>query len=275
MINLKDRVIPLKIIELTSKASVEIEALIDTGASTSCIPKKTVTKLNLKPIGMVQVSTVAGQIAIEEYCVGLQIKDKIYNTSVVAIDALDFALIGWDILGTNKIFPNLIETVFEHTLSLLKAIPELKKNVVLILGQDTSEIHRLHSIRETLKSMGYDGIIVKEISDIEIQSVEEKVNMLASLSRFIICDNSFTSGHIDELKICASNRFTTAIIQEENRGATWMQADYSVDYNFMQSFTYSNISKIPDTVKQSVTWAEKQLKNRTDLLNSIYHWRKT
>ena len=122
--------------------------------------------------------------------------------------------------------------------------------------------------------MGYEGIIVKEILDIEIQSVEEKVNMLASLSRFIICDNSFTSGHIDELKICASNRFTTAIIQEENKGATWMQADYSIDYNFMQTFTYTDVSKISEVVKQSVVWAEEQLKKRTELLNSLYHWRK-
>jgi len=214
MFNLKDRVIPIKIIEIVTNSSVEIEALIDTGASTSCIPKKTVKKLNLNPVGIIQVHTTTGQSAIEQYVVGIQIKGKIYNTPVIAIDNLDFALIG------------------------------------------------------------YDGIIVKEISDIEIQSVEEKVNMLASLSRFIICDNSFTSGHIDELKICASNRFTTAIIQEVNKGATWMQSDYSVDYNFMQTFTYSDISKIPDAVKQSVTWAEEQLKKRTAILNSIYHWRK-
>ena len=211
---------------------------------------------------------------IEQYFVEFEIKGKTYNATVTAFDNLDFALIGWDILATNKIFPNLIESIFEQTLSLLNGIPELKKNVVLILGQDTFEIHRMHSVQKTLKQFGYDGIIVKEISDIEIQSVEEKVNMLASLSRFILCDNSVTSGHIDELKICASNRFTTAIIQEENNGATWMQADYGIDFKFMKTFIYSDISKIPEAVKQAVEWAEKQLKNRADLLNSTYPWRK-
>ncbi|MCH7680198.1 retroviral-like aspartic protease family protein [candidate division KSB1 bacterium] len=175
MFNLKDRVIPLKIIELTSKSSVDVEALIDTGASTRCIPTKIVTELNLKPVKIAEVYTEVGKMKVKQYLVGLQIKDKIYNTTVVELASLDIALIGWDILGTIKNFPNLIETVFGQTLSLLKVIPEFKRNVVLILGQDTSEIHRLYSIRDTLKSIGYDGIIVKEISDIEIQSVEEKV----------------------------------------------------------------------------------------------------
>ena len=61
MFNLKDRVIPLKIIEPISKSSVDIKALIDTGAAASCIPIKIVKQLNLKPIGMVQISTANGQ----------------------------------------------------------------------------------------------------------------------------------------------------------------------------------------------------------------------
>jgi hypothetical protein len=46
--------------------------------------------------------------------------------------------------------------------------------------------------------------------------------MLASNSRFVICDNTVSSGHIDELRICATNRFVIAIVQEEGKGATWM-----------------------------------------------------
>ena len=274
MTNLADRIIPIKIINRITKSSVDFNALIDTGASSSCIPKQVVKHLDLKPIGMVKVATAAGLINVMQYLIEIEIKNKSYLVEVVGIDNLDVVLIGWDILSKNKIFPNLIETIFEQTLSFLSIIPELKKNVVLILGQDTTEIHRLHLIRETLKSIGYDGIIVKEIADIEIQSVEEKVNMLASLSKFIICENTFTSGHIDELKICATNRFTTAIIQEENKGATWMQADYKIDYNFIKTFTYSDITRIPETVKLSVEWAEKELKKRTELLNELYHWRK-
>lgn len=98
--------------------------------------------------------------------------------------------------------------------------------------------------------------------------------MLASLSRFIICENTFASGHIDELKICASNRFTTAIIQEENKGATWMQTDYKIDYKYIKTFTYANIFEIPIIVKKAVKWAEQRLKKRTELLNKLYKWRK-
>lgn len=62
-----------------------------------------------------------------------------------------------------------------------------------MLGQYTSEIDQLYSIRAKLRDLSYMSIIVKDIADIDIQSVEEKVNMLASLSRFVICENSITS----------------------------------------------------------------------------------
>lgn len=158
--------------------------------------------------------------------------------------------------------------------SVCDIIQQTKKQFVLVLGQDTTEIYRLHLICDALKNIGYTGIIVKEIPDLEIQSIEEKVNMLASLSRFVICDNSFTSGHIDELKICSSNRFTTAIIQEEGKGATWMQADYPVDFKFIHTFSYSDISKISAVTKQAAYWAEDWLNIRTGNLNSLYPWRK-
>lgn len=269
-----DRIIPIEIINTLNNLSVSCNALIDTGASTTCIPKRLIEKLGLNPIGIQILSTVTGESEVKQYFIGIKIKNKTYNVGVIGIDNMDIVLIGWDILSKDKIFPNLTGTIFKQTLSFLSVIPELKKNVVLILGQDTTEIYRLHKIRETLKSLDYEGIIVKEISDIDLQSVEEKVNMLASLSRFIICDNSVTSGHIDELKICSFNRFTTAIIQEENKGATWMQADYPIDSKIINIFKYSDVSKIPDVVKKAVEWAEMQLKYRTEMLNSLYSWRK-
>jgi len=274
MTDLFDRILQIEITNPINKSSINHKALLDTGASNSCIPNKIVQLLDLKPIGISKVVTVAGSLEVKQYCINIKIKDIEYNVIVTGFDSIDVALIGWDILSNNKIFSLLFGTLFEQTISFLSVIPEFKKNVVLILGQDTSEIQRLYQIRETLNKSGYQGIIVKEIKDIELQSIEEKVNMLASLSRFIICDNSFTSGHIDELKICWFNRFTTAIIQEQGKGATWMQADYSIDIKTMKVFRYPETSKIPDAVHNAIDWAENHLKQRTEELNSLYTWRK-
>jgi hypothetical protein len=275
MIDLNERILPVEITNSLNNRSINYKAILDTGASNSCIPNRIVQLLDLKPIGLVKVYTAVGENDAKMYFINIKIKDSIYKVKVVGFEGLDIALIGWDILSNNKIFSLMFGTVFDQTISFLSIIPEIKKNVVLILGQDTTEIHRLYLIRETLNKLGYQGIIVKEIKDIELQTIEEKVNMLASLSRFIICDNSFASGHIDELKICWFNRFTTAIIQEEGKGATWMQADYSIDINTMKTFKYPDFSKIPEITKKAITWAENHLKTRTEKLNSLYTWRTT
>jgi len=268
-----ERITPIKIRNLQTDKLVEITALFDTGADISCIPTQTVKELGLSPVSVSKVVTVAGQHQVNNYMVEFQIGNKKFTVN--AFEAhIDIALIGWDIIRTGEVLPNLTESVFKQTLSFLDAIPELKKKTVLILGQDTTEIQRMHTIRDSLERLGYKGIIVKEISDVEIQSIEEKVNMLASLSRFIICDNSFPSGHIDELKICAQNRFTTAVIQEKDKGATWMQSDYSVDYKFFETFTYRDINDINKTVDKVVEWAERTLERRKDYFNQHYQWRK-
>jgi len=230
-------------------------------------------KLECTPIGNSLVHTSSGTSFVDIFLVELQIKNKVYNVNVCGIDSIDFVIIGWDVISTNKILPNLMETIFDQTISFLKIIPELKKTSVLILGQDSTEIVRLHEIKDSIKCLGYEGIIVKEITDINIQSIEEKVNMLGSLSRFIICDNSIPSGHIDELKICTINRFITAVIQESGKGGSWMQADYQFDFNFIKSFNYENIHFIKTLMPEVIDWAEKQLKTREMNLNSLYNWR--
>jgi len=270
-----NRFIPIKIINPQNDKEILVSAMIDTGADSSCIPKEIVDILELRPISMSKIATAAGTLQVENYFVKFEINNKSIKTQVTGISNPIPVLLGWDIISSNiNAFPNFIQSVFQETISLLEIIPKIKQNTVLILGQDTTEIERLRKIKDILKNSGYESLIVKEITDIEIQSTEEKVNMLASLSRFILCDNTFPSGHIDELKICAMNRFTTAIIQEEGKGATWMQADYDVDYNYIKTFTYKDFSNIKNAVDKAIKWAENRIQIRKTYFNNLYKWRK-
>jgi predicted aspartyl protease len=249
-----------------------VNALIDTGASMTCIPEKTAQALGLKAVGIVPVSSIGGKYHFNQYIVKIKIKNNVFrNKVVVGIPTPEISLIGWDIL-TNKpmLFTNILFGEIGH---FLEAIPSFKQNTVLILGQDTTEIYRLRAIQNSLKRHGYTGIIVKDIVDIDIQSIEEKVNMLASFCRFIICDNSFPSGHIDELKICAFNRYVTTIFQEKGHGATMMQADYQLDFSFMKTFIYSNIKNIDTTVDDAIKWTEIKIEERRKYFNKLYGWR--
>lgn len=265
--------IELKLSSPRTGKSLCSKALVDTGANTTCIPERLVATLGLHEEQTLVIEAVTGRRRYKRYLVNIQIEDNSFQQSVVAIDSLKEPLLGWDIFAQKPLL--IVNKIFGQIVHILNVIPSLKQNNVLILGQDTSKIHRLHAIQKRLKSHGYVGIIPKDIVDIDIQSTEEKVNMLASLCRFIICENSFPSGHIDELKICSFNRFVTAILQEKNRGATWMQADYPLDFSFMNTFTYSNKNQINLAVDNAVDWAEQKIQERQEYFNKLYNWRES
>lgn len=257
-----------------AKSVINSSALIDTGAQITCIPKEYVAKLCLLSTGSFNVSTsISEYIPIHTYSIDITINKKVYsNHTVVAVNS-KIPLIGWDILQKDFFNLALESVVIEQLINIVGYIRPLKERSILILGQDTSQIERLRIIQNILNERGYKGIIVKDQSDIEIQSVEEKINMLGSISKFVICENSFPSGHIDELKICSLNRYVTAIIQEEGKGATWMQSDYPLDYSFIKVFKYSSLSQIDDILSEVIKWAELKLEERRKYFNNLYHWR--
>ena len=250
------------------------DCLIDTGADLTCIPESIAHQLGLQTHDTVVVATAAGNVShLRRVTVGVHISWQTFHVSAVVLPRIGRPLIGWNILSQGAALPTFTTPIVNTVLQILGAIPTLKSKAVLILGQDTTEIHRLRAIQTRLSDLGYTGLIVKDITDIEIQSVEEKVNMLASISRFVICENSTTSGYIDELKICANNRFVTALLQEGGKGATWMQADYSVDYPFIKTFEYPSSLDVSGKVDEAVKWAEQKLEQRRQEFNRLYPWR--
>lgn len=256
-----------------SGSSESLECLIDTGADITIIPQSLADRLGLWPVGYLTVSTMTNHMQVPLVSVTVHVSGQDFEIRPAVFQGFAQPHLGWDVLKQGIQYPTFINLVIGDVIHVLGAIPTLKEKTVLLLGQDTSEIDRLRSIQAKLQDIGYTAIVVKDIADIDIQSVEEKVNMLASLSRFVICENSTTSGHIDELKICAANRFVTAILQQEGMGATWMQADYPIDFSFIETFHYRTLADLPHTVGQAIEWAEKKLNERKLYFNRLYSWR--
>lgn len=146
-----------------------------------------------------------------------------------------------------------------------------KEQSVLVLGEDTSRLPVLRDIQGWLRDHDYSSVIVKDLADIEQQSVEEKVLLLASLSRFIVCDDATASGHIDELRILTGARLPTVILNPAGSGGTWMQADYEHDYSFMRRFEYRSSPR--DALHGACRWAEQSIIDRRKYLNGRYPWR--
>lgn len=273
-----ERFVPLELINPNNSKSVHTDALIDTGADVTVVPAEFAEQLGHATtggMGMI-IQTASGQMTAYSHIFDLVIGDTaIRNKKLIVLPNIKMVLLGWDILATHSIFYSypLRKLLFGNVIHLISAISSIKEKTILILGQDTSELHRLQRIKDTLAHLGYYGVIVKEIEDIDIQTIEEKVNMLGSISRFIICENSTPSGHVDELKMCSMNRFVTAIIQQDGLGATWMQSDYPMDYSFIKTFSYASIDNIKASVQQAVKWGEEKVRERAEMLNQLYTWR--
>lgn len=43
-----------------------------------------------------------------------------------------------------------------------------------------------------------------------------------------------------------------------------MQADYPLDYSFMETFTYSNVNELDSAVDKAVEWARKKIDQRKE-----------
>ncbi|MGH7800662.1 MAG: retroviral-like aspartic protease family protein [Thermodesulfobacteriota bacterium] len=76
------------------------DALIDSGADTSCIPPSVINELNLIPIRDEAVRGVTGETNLYIYAVNIRFHGIIFsNLSVIGLPEEDIPLIGRDILN--------------------------------------------------------------------------------------------------------------------------------------------------------------------------------
>ncbi len=79
---------------------VEVEALVDTGATLTVIPRKLANELGLKVTGRVQVATAGGRMMLERTRIWLELEGKEDVVSAVISDIIDKVLIGVTALET-------------------------------------------------------------------------------------------------------------------------------------------------------------------------------
>jgi len=266
-------------IELVSPSgqSISVPAIIDTGASGTVIPESSVSRLgpqNVFAAPSVTIRTAAGNLRdIRAVWLTVRVAGVEFKNLKCTVLQMEEALLGWDVLSDPRALAAVSAPLFDNLALVLEHISVFKEKFVLVLGQDTSEVGRLRDIQSALTRHEYTGIIMKDIADSEAQCLEEKVNMIGSLSRFVICENSTPSGHIAELQICTRNRFVTAILQEKGRVATWMQADYGLDFAFVRTLEYASLADLNHCVDQAVGWANKKILERREYLDEVRRMR--
>lgn len=261
---------------------IERTAKVDIGRDRSVVPKSDLIQLGYK---------IEPALSLD-YPIMLSFENINFGRIGVIAANVEKVILGWDFVlycllpGIQKGTPDWIRGEQNNPepvgpiLTLLSGLSKTyadliqsRRAAVVIIGQDTTEITRLRAIQHWLYRSGYDGILVKDLPDIPEQTIEEKVELLCSMCRFIICENTTPSGHIDELKICHLNRFITVILRKAGEGATWLQADYEMDMSFMMEFVYKQT--VEEVLPNACLWAEETVRRRLEYLEKKYPWRST
>ena len=145
------------------------------------------------------------------------------------------------------------DLVWERANSILE-----NSDSILILGKDTGEgLERLRRIASELEELGYYPYIIKEQPDKISESTIQKVLRYALSSKFIVIENSESSGHLYEIPhVTKMAESVTAVLQEEGKGATWMFEDAYAKHKHWKKFVYKPGS-LQDVIKGAATWAEE------------------
>jgi hypothetical protein len=217
-------------------------------------------------------------LVMKEMCDSLQLRDSEggLKSAVVKVIARTFLIevqpavmsipvvVGRDLLdkvrdGQTSTKP--IEELFlSETTDAVIAQRKAKDKTILVIGSHSDEgIRRMRKIEGFLFEMGYEPVLIVDFGS-SPEALETKFLSFAMLSKFVVYESSFSSGAIDEYKICKDNRIVTAVLHEEGRLATSMQ-DYAAEHSFIRDFPYE-LENIKAILRMATTWAEEFVNQR-------------
>lgn len=132
---------------------------------------------------------------------------------------------------------------------------------VLVLGKDTGEaLDTLKRISAKLQELGYFTYIIKEQPDKLGESIIQKVMRYALSSKFVLVENTESSGHLYEIPhVAKAAECVTVVLQEEGKGATWMFEDAYAKHRHWHKVNYRS-DRLEAGVTEAAEWAEKFVK---------------
>ena len=156
------------------------------------------------------------------------------------------------ILQIEKSSRKSLELAFNNGISHLEGLSS-----ILILGKDTEpHLKKLKDISEITETLGYNSIIIKEKEDILGETVKQKVLRYGMNSKFLIIENTETSGHLYELPHFEITQKIIVVLQEEDKGSTWMFEELYFTLRTVKRFRYKDEESFKNSIKDGIKWAE-------------------
>jgi len=256
--------------------STRCPATVDLTIGPTRIQAYLVSTLELLPSGRLYLESSPGgkQLRLQLYSAKVAYGDLSFEIDVLPTRMNLMCVIGGEFIqraiGPNYDWP--YDLLSPPHWRALQDVSRAKKNTVLIIGKYADNTTRLREIQDVLKKEGYQGVLLQDFPDIEEQSLPEKMVLFACIARYVLCDDSLPSGHIEELKICSDLRFTTAILRPQGMASTAMQADLDQSCDFIKAFGYDPSNRL-SVLANALSWADEKVRERSAKFNQTYTWR--
>lgn len=202
--------------------------------------------------------------------------NKQFTVDVLSLDTGAYCIIGSDLVlqAAGKNSEYLFDLFSSDVVRALRNAARAKQNTVLTLGSYSGgNLPRLQMVKGIVARCGCDPVLVSDFADIPQQSLYQKMLLLGSLSRFIICDESVASGHLIELQACADIKFVTALLRPHGKAPTWMNEDIAEGRDYMRVFPYESDQELERIIPEAITWAQKKVEEQAAYYNAKYPWR--
>lgn len=165
----------------------------------------------------------------------------------------------------------LAKQAFRQGQSLADYVKNFRKKLVLVLGAySQTGRERLGNIAAAVRASGYEPVLVADIPDFEHYDLTQKVVAIASVSRFILVDDSEPSGHLTEIEICKANRWVTVLLRANGAVASSMTLGASAASKVILESRYDPDSP-SEAVNFAVQWAEEKLKELEKSFQESYY----
>ena len=167
-----------------------------------------------------------------------------------------------------------IKRAEERHLSLAEYIARFKERTVLLLGgYDEAGIQRLRSMATVLSDLGYDPILVKDLPELPVQDLTQKVTTIGCLARFVVIDDSTKSGHLGEVELSRKYNWITVLLRRGGKAASWMTVGASVTSNVMLEQGYDEATPHEGLIT-AIEWAEAKIVELERKFDALYPWRR-
>jgi hypothetical protein len=158
-----------------------------------------------------------------------------------------------------------------HRIPIAEYVNTKKQKSVLVLGDYSREgMGRLETICQCVADLGYEPILVKDVSDIFGSDLQQKITVIGGLARFVLIDDSSRSGHLVEVQIALQSRWVTVLLHSEGHRASSMTAGLSFTSKVFSEQDFDLLAPCAG-VERAVVWAESELKDLGEY-KRLYPW---